>query len=143
MLLASAVGAAAVVTATVLLVPWVLRAAAAQGELESMIVRTSAARRERARFASTREAIAETAENAAEAVQLGAATVQVGHEVIAALPFGVLEAIPATRSGTKRVRSVHDDTADGVYRAISVISGAVGNVVSRRMKGSAKPAEDD
>src|SRR5687767_8532938 len=114
MLLASTVAALVLIAATVVLGRLALGSAVAQGELESSLVRTSAARRERARFASTRQAIAGTAENAVEAVQLSAATVQVGHEVIAAIPFGVFEAIPATRAGTKRVRSVHDDTAGGV-----------------------------
>ncbi len=139
MLLASGLAAAVLVVATVFVARAALRADGAQRELESTIVRTSAARRERARFATTREAIAGTAESAAEAVQFSAATVQVGHEVIASIPFGVLEAIPATRAGTKRVRSVHDETAGGVYRAINVISGAVGNVVSRKMKGTEPP----
>lgn len=140
MLLASWLLAGCLVLGTVVVARLALSVAAGERELESSIVRTSAARRERARFVSTRTAIAETAENAAEAVQLSALTVQVGHEAVAAIPFGVLEAIPATRAGTKRVRAVHDDASGGVYRAINVFSGAVGRVVSRRMKGSGPPS---
>lgn len=142
MLLASWLVGGLLVAATVVALRLAQRAGAVQRELESTIVRTSAARRERLRFASTRHAIAGTAENAAEAVQLSAATVQAGHEVIAAVPFGLLEAIPATRAGTKRVRSVHDDASGGVYRAINVASSAVGNVVSRRLKGTEPPSDD-
>lgn len=141
MLLASTIGASVLIGATVVLGRLALASAGAQSELESSMLRTSAARRERARFAGTREAIAGTAENAVDAFQLSAATIQVGHEAIAAIPFGVFEAIPATRTGTKRVRSVHDETAGGVYRAINVVSGAVGTVVSRRMKGDEPPAQ--
>lgn len=140
MLLASWLVAGCLVAGTLVATRFVLRAAATQAEMESTVVRTAAARRERARFVGTRSAIAETAENAAEAVQLSALTVQVGHEAVVSIPFGVFEAIPATRAGTKRMRAVHDDASGGVYRAINVVSGAVGNVVSRRLKGST-PAE--
>lgn len=145
MLLASLAAALLLVAATVVVGRLGLRAGADIRELESGIVRTSAARTERRRFAAGRTAIADAAENAAEAIQLGTATVQVGHGAIAAIPFGVLEAIPATRSGTRRVRAVHDETSEGVYRAISVVSGAVGNIVSRRMKGaeSSLPSGDE
>jgi hypothetical protein len=139
-LLASWLVTGCLVAGTFCAARFVLRAAATQAELESTVVRTAAARRERARFVGTRSAIAETAENVAEAVQLSALTVQVGHDAVVAVPFGVFEAIPATRAGTKRLRTVHDDASGGVYRAINVVSGAVGNVVSRRLKGS-KPTE--
>ena len=139
MLFASAIAAGAVVAATLLVARQAHRAVVGQRELESTVRRTSAARRERARFASSRAAIAGTAEDAAEAIQLGALTVQVGHEAIVSIPFGMFEAIPATRAGTKRVRSVHDGTTGGLYRAISVISAAAGSVVSRRMKGTGPP----
>lgn len=111
-------------------------------ELESTILRTAAARSERRQFGDTRSAIANAAEGAAEAVQTTSATLQLSHELLAAIPFGVFEAIPATRTGTKRVRQVHDETADGVYRAISVVSGAVGDVVSARLKGRPKTPSD-
>lgn len=136
MWLASAAAAGLLLVASWFVAQTVARRGAELRELESTIVRTAAARSERRRFVTTRTAIADAAENAAEAVQLGAATVRVGHGAIAAIPFGVLEAIPAARVGTKRVRAVHDETAGGVYRAISVVSGAVGTIVSRRMKGA-------
>lgn len=48
----------------------------------------------------------------------GTATVRAVHRGIASIPFGILEAIPATSLPAKAVRKTHDAIADGVYSAI-------------------------
>ncbi|MEK6806023.1 MAG: hypothetical protein AABY95_05185 [Pseudomonadota bacterium] len=63
--------------------------------------------------------------------------VQGVHQGIAAIPFGLLEAIPATRDTAKAVRKTHDFIADGVYDAVSVTNKIVGRV----LRGTGKPPD--
>jgi hypothetical protein len=74
------------------------------------------------RVARARRQLAETAAAAATAVNAGNFTVQTAHQLIAAIPFGILEAIPATRDTTRIVRATHDAIAGLVYGAIGAAS---------------------
>lgn len=69
-----------------------------------------------------RKQLADTAAAAATAVNAGNFTVQTAHQLIAAIPFGILEAIPATRDTTRIVRATHDAIAGLVYGAIGAAS---------------------
>lgn len=60
------------------------------------------------------------------AVALGAGVVRGVHRGIAAIPFGVLESIPATRDTTRLVRKTHDLIADAVYGSIGAVNRGVG-----------------
>lgn len=62
------------------------------------------------------------------------------HQGIAAIPFEVLEAIPATRDTARLVRGVHDLTSAGVYGSISAVNKGVGRGL-RRLTGD-KSGED-
>ena len=62
------------------------------------------------------------------------------HQGIAAIPFEVLEAIPATRDTARLVRGVHDLTSAGVYGSISAVNKGVGRGL-RRLTGD-KTGED-
>lgn len=53
-----------------------------------------------------------------QGVDDSAELVQTVHRGIAAIPFGVLGAIPVTRDTSRLVRRIHDASADGVYGAI-------------------------
>ncbi len=48
------------------------------------------------------------------------------HHGIAAIPFDLLEAIPATRETTRMVRNIHDFTADNIYGAIAALNRLAG-----------------
>lgn len=56
----------------------------------------------------------------------GAHTVRAIHQGIAAIPFGILEAIPVTRDTTRVVRATHDLIAGAVYGGIGLVNRGVG-----------------
>ena len=58
-------------------------------------------------------------------VEGGNVTVRTVHKAIAAIPFGILESIPATRDTTRVVRRIHDAISDGIYGTISAANKAV------------------
>lgn len=56
----------------------------------------------------------------------GTQTVRAIHKGIAAIPFGILEAIPATRDTTRIVRASHDLISDAVYGTLGAVNRGVG-----------------
>ncbi len=142
MLLASAALAAVLVVG--LLLALVLRsflaADAAVSAAERGLRRQLTWRAECAQYLAARSRIADGVQAGAGAVQLGSSITRSGHRVIASIPFGILRAIPATRSGSQRVREVHDGTAEVVYDTIDTLSERIGEAVRRKMVGSAGDA---
>ena len=65
-------------------------------------------------------------------VEGGTRTVQLVHHGIAAIPFGILEAIPPTRPVTKIVHVAHDLIANSVYGTISLANRGLGRLWRRR-----------
>jgi threonine/homoserine efflux transporter RhtA len=65
-------------------------------------------------------------------------TVRAIHKGIAAIPFGVLEAIPATRDTTRIVRASHDLISDAVYGTIDAVNRGVGAGLRAGLKAGAK-----
>ena len=101
------------------------------GALNSSLRRAALYHLEGARFIEGREQLAR-AQETAEALVHGSTTIVRGvHHGIAAIPFSILEAIPATRDTTRVVRGVHDLTADTVYGAISAINRVLGRQLRR------------
>ena len=90
---------------------------------------------ERRRFLASRTAIADATSGTADAVKLGSSITQAGHQAIAEIPFGILDAIPGTREGSKRVREVHDGIAGAVYGSIAAATGGFGRLSRRRLTG--------
>jgi hypothetical protein len=74
---------------------------------------------------------AETQQVAEAVVHGTTATVQAVHRGIAAIPFGILEAIPVTRAPARLVRAVHDLTANSVYGAITGLNKLIGRGLRR------------
>lgn len=72
------------------------------------------------------------------AVSGGTLTVRAIHKGIAAIPFGVLEAIPATRDTTRIVRASHDLISDAVYGTIDAVNRGVGAGLRAGLKAGAK-----
>lgn len=68
----------------------------------------------------------QVAEKAIDAGSIGVETV---HKAIAGLTFGILEAIPATRATSSRVREVHDASAAGSYEAVRKLNREVGKLI--------------
>src|SRR5690606_25569141 len=60
------------------------------------------------RRAEQRQRIAETQQLTETAVDIGTQAVRQIHFGIAAIPFGILETVPATRDTTRVVRQAHD-----------------------------------
>lgn len=89
-------------------------------------------------LAAARARFADLQELTEGAVAGGTTVVRTIHRGIAAIPFTVLESIPATRDTTKLVRGIHDFTADTVYGAISTINRVLGSGVRQSLKPSPK-----
>ncbi|TSD93450.1 hypothetical protein FOS14_23140 [Skermania sp. ID1734] len=87
---------------------------------------------ENERVAKAARDVAAAVETTTTAVELGTGIVRASHEAIAAIPFDVLDSIPATRAASKLAREIHDETAAGVYRAISGVNKAIGDAFKTR-----------
>lgn len=75
------------------------------------------------------------------AVGGGTEAVRLIHQGIAAIPFGILEAIPVTRGTTRVVRRTHDLIAGAVYGSIQAVNRGVGHGLRAGLKPRA--AETD
>lgn len=82
-------------------------------------------------FAEGHQQLLEAQEFLESSIHGTTATVRAIHLGIAAIPFGILEAIPVTRDTTKVVRGTHNLISDAVYSSISVANRA-GGVLARK-----------
>lgn len=116
-----------------------LAAMAAQAE------RSAAARAECRWWRESQMRLAEWQEVTESSVDGGVRATRAVHQGIAAVPFTILESIPATRDTTKLVRGIHDFTADNVYAAISAANRFLGQgsrrAIHRADNPSARPAD--
>lgn len=87
-----------------------------------------------------RERLAEWQEISEQTYDEATATVRAIHHAVAAIPFGVLEAIPATRDTASVVRGIHDLTANGVYGGLAVANRLLGKQVRKKLSS---PTDDD
>ncbi len=72
-------------------------------------------------------------------IEAGTDVVRIVHQSIAAIPFGVLEAVPVTRDVSRVVRRTHDLISDAVYGSIKGINKAVGGAARGVLKPPRKP----
>lgn len=93
---------------------------------------------ERATFLASRTRIADGVQAGTEAVAFGSSVTRMGHRAIAAIPFGILKAIPATRDRGLRAQQVHDEAAERVYRSIESVSSRIAEGVRLRLTGDAR-----
>ena len=77
------------------------------------------------------------------AVQGGTATVRAIHKGIAAIPFTILENIPATRDTTRQVRRIHDAISEGVYSGIAIGNKLLGHAARSAIRPPASSANAD
>lgn len=73
----------------------------------------------------------------------GTQTVRTLHRGIAAIPFGILEAIPVTRDATRIVRASHDLISDAVYGSIQAVNRGVGHGLRAGLKAGVPAAGTD
>lgn len=104
-------------------------------EATAEVRRREAWANESALFLGGRAGLAGAAAGTAEAVGLTSEVTHTAHRIIAAIPFGVLGAIPVTRPVSTRVRRIHDGTAEAVYGGIATVADRVAAVLRDRLTG--------
>lgn len=98
-------------------------------------VRHAALTAERARLGRSRAEIVEASDGAGRAVVLPTEVTRFTHASIAAIPFTILEQIPATADTSRLVRRIHDDISRTVYDTISGTARGVSGVLGSRWHG--------
>jgi hypothetical protein len=125
---------------TVLTALQAIRRERALRELEVAAARHRAEVAERRLFVQSREDLADVAEGGSAALTLPAEITRATHQGIAAIPFGILEQIPATAQQTKVVREIHDEISRGVYQAISGTTRGIAGLMRGGLSGSPRPS---
>jgi hypothetical protein len=75
------------------------------------------------------------------AIDAGTSAVRAVHMGIAGIPFGILEAVPATRDATRVVRQTHDVIANAVYGSIKGANRFAG-ILARGALGAGQRPRD-
>lgn len=110
----------------------------------ALLTAERAARRQRAwtvdrqLFLATRTKIADGVQTGTDAVAFTSSLTRAGHKALAAIPFGIMRAIPQTREAGVRAKAVHDEKAAKVYDSIESFSNRVAEGMRRRMIGEAE-----
>lgn len=109
-------------------------------EAREMLFRAEIVKVESERLLRAEQQLRQAQDVSEAAVSLGTGVVRGVHRGIAAIPFGILEAIPATRDTTRLVRKTHDLIADAVYGSIGAVNRGVGAKLRAGLQsGSARP----
>jgi len=74
-------------------------------------------------------------------IDTGADVVRAVHESIAAIPFDVLDAVPATRDVSRVVRRTHNLISDAVYGSIKGVNKVLGGATRTVLKAPKKPSD--
>lgn len=90
------------------------------------LTRTAEVHAEAGRMKQANDRLAEWQEVTEASISGGTQAVRAVHKGIAAIPFSILESIPATRDTARIVRGIHDFTSDNVYAAISTVNRLAG-----------------
>lgn len=115
------------------------RAEREQEEQRRAMQRLAAAMLEQARAEAQLGTLRELQQAAELGVDIGAKTVRAVHMGIAAIPFGILDAIPVTRHPSRLVRSVHDEISGVVYDSISGGNRLLGSALRLGLGQRGKP----
>jgi hypothetical protein len=100
-------------------------------DLRSDIARQRIDRQELGRFLRSREAVAEGGDLTIAVVNAPTAITRFSHDAISAIPFTVLENIPATAETSKIVREIHDEISHTVYDVISGTTKGIAGLIRR------------
>ncbi len=105
------------------------------------LFRCEVAQAEGERLLRAEQQLAQAQQISESAVALGTGVVRGVHRGIAAIPFSILEAIPATRDTTRLVRRTHDLISDAVYGSIGAVNRGVGVKLREGLKSGAAQLE--
>ncbi len=109
-------------------------------ELAAQLERTAALKADLRWWRESLRRLAEWQEVTESGIDGGTRAVRAVHQGIAAIPFEILDAIPATRDTSRVVRNIHDFAADNVYAAISAVNQLLGSGSRRLIEGRRRPA---
>lgn len=125
------------VIATLSLSVGLLRVQVAVGSGRAALLRAEVRRAEALRLQDAEARLAELQCLTERGVSGGTEVVRAVHKGIAAIPFGVLERIPATRDTTRVVRQAHDLISAAVYGSIKAVNRGVGAGVRLGLRSGA------
>lgn len=103
-------------------------------EVPLLLFRAEVLQSEAARLQRVERQLADAQRLTEAVVSGGTQTVRAIHRGIAAIPFGILDAIPATRQASRVVRLSHDLISDAVYGGIGMVNRGVGHGLRAGMK---------
>jgi hypothetical protein len=118
--------ALAILIGTLVLAAYTLWVAARLHGVRAHLFRTEVLHSEAVRLQRAERQLADAQRLTETVVAGGTQTVRAIHQGIAAIPFGILEAIPATRDTTRLVRATHDAIAGAVYGGIGAVNRGIG-----------------
>lgn len=121
---------------------WLWRLNTRISVLAEQLARTAAVRAEAQLMREANQRLAQWQDVTETSIDSGTAAVRAIHRGIAAIPFDILEAIPATRDTGRVLRGVHDFTSDNVYSAISLVNRLAGQR-GRRILNRGQSRDDD
>lgn len=107
-------------------------------QCKSHLLHVNCAHQERELLIKQQSQLLEAQEKLEDTIDLTTSTVRTIHKGIAAIPFGILEAIPVTRHTTLVVRGTHDFISDLVYSSISIASKTTGIVIRKGIGTSSR-----
>lgn len=105
---------------------------------KSYLLHVHCAQQERELLIKQQSQLFETQEKLEITIDVTTSTVRSLHRGIAAIPFGILEAIPATRHTTMVVRRTHDLISDVVYSSINIATKTTGKVIRKGIGTSSR-----
>lgn len=100
-------------------------------QCKSHLLHVSCAKKERQLLMKQQAQLLETQAQLEKTIDVTTSTVRSIHKGIAAIPFGILEAIPVTRQTTVVVRRTHDLISDVVYSSINIATKTTGKVIRK------------
>jgi hypothetical protein len=130
------------VAATVAGGAMLVRIGPARRDVAMALIRAETRQAEVLRLARAEAQLEQVQRFAEAAVSGGTKSVRTVHRGIASIPFGILEAIPATRDTTKVVRQTHDLISDTVYGTIGAVNKGIGSLLRSGLTPPPGPAAD-
>ncbi len=94
---------------------------------------------ERQKASRAQQQISGVQQIAETVIDTGASAVRAVHFGIAEIPFGILEAVPATRDATRVVRQTHDVIANAVYGSIKGANRIAGLLARNALTAGQRP----
>jgi hypothetical protein len=110
--------------------------------LRSALHRLATSQAEQLLAQSQLETLRQIQDAAEKTVHLGTSGVRAVHQGIASIPFGILDAIPATRDSARIVRLAHDQISNAVYGGISGANRLIGSALRQGLRDAKPPPKE-